>query len=452
VRGGAAACRFSKEVTASNPILRATARGLTLTRQLAERGLALVDPEVSRELSARGLELDGHGNGQRPAHAPEVPEREALPTAEDRERSHAEPSAPATEPPANHVEAQLAVASALATASNIDEALRAVLAAIAEGFGWPEGGCWLPEPDEPEPPPPDDGTVVMPLISEGSTIGVIEFLAPEGITPDGPRPTLDAIASQVAQFVARRRAEAEVERLKDEFFGLVSHELRTPLTSIVGYTEMLDRIDGERLSERGQGFIDVIRRNARREMRLVGDLLVLVRIQAGTFEIEPDTVDLRSVAEQSVEAARPAAVRAGLELALEATRVKPCAGDAERLAQAFDNLLTNAIKFTPEGGRVDVRMRADDLTAVIEVSDTGVGIPAKDHDRLFDRLYRASSATEEHVPGTGLGLTIVKAIVEAHEGTIEVESSEHRGSTFRVELPLRALDPSGSQGNGALGR
>ncbi|MGH2956530.1 MAG: sensor histidine kinase, partial [Solirubrobacterales bacterium] len=364
------------------------------------------------------------------------------------------PEPPAPESGSNHVEAQLAVASTLATAGSVDEAIPAVLAAIAQGFGWAEGGCWIADPDEPHPDPAErEGTVAMPLVSEGGTIGMIEFLAPQGTNGDRALgPTLEAIASQVAQFVARRRAEAEVEKLKDEFFGLVSHELRTPLTSIIGYTEMLAKVDGERLSERGHGFIDVIRRNARREMRLVGDLLVLVRIQAGTFEIEPGTVDLGEIVGQSVEAARPAAEKAGLELGLEAARAKPCAGDAERLSQAFDNLLTNAIKFTPEGGRVDVRMRADDLTAVIEVADTGVGIPAKDHDRLFDRLYRASSATEEHVPGTGLGLTIVKAIVEAHDGTIEVESEEHQGSTFRVELPLRPLDHTGSQGNGAVKR
>ena len=418
-------------MTSSNPIVRATARGLALSRQLADRGLALVNPAVSRELSERGLELDGRGDGREPEPAPE--------------------------PPASHVEAQLAVASVLAAAPSIDEAIPGVLAAIADGFGWPEGGCWLSDPDgaAPEPAVDRDGAVAMPLVSEGRTIGMIEFLAPQGTNGDRAlRPALEAIASQIAQFVALRRAEAEAEQLKEDFFGLVSHELRTPLTSIVGYTEMLAKIDGERLSDRGRGFIDVIRRNARREMRLVGDLLVLVRIQAGTFEIEPGTAHLRRVVEQSVEAARPAAEKAGLELSLEATRVKPCAGDAERLSQALDNLLSNAIKFTPEGGRVDIRLRGDDLAAVIEVADTGVGIPAKDHDRLFDRLYRASSATEEHVPGTGLGLTIVKAIVEAHEGTVEVESEEHQGSTFRIELPLRALDqvtgPDGAEGNGAV--
>jgi signal transduction histidine kinase len=372
-----------------------------------------------------------------------------------------------------HRETQLAVARTLAESSTVEEAIAGVLDALGRGFGWQLGLYWGADGDgehlrlqgvwgrhddksferrsrdavlQPgsfprrEHPVGLEPAVIAPLVSGEHTLGVIEFFTSQPDLDPQLDSTVAAISAQIAQFITRKRAEAEIEKLKDEFFGLVSHELRTPLTSIIGYTEMLSKVEGENLSERGHGFIDVIRRNSRREMRLVGDLLVLVRIQAGTFEIELGTVQLRQVVEQSVETARPLAEKAGLELTLEAEEIQSCAGDAERLAQAFDNLLGNAIKFTPEGGSVSVRLfNSDQGTAVFEVTDTGTGIPEKDHDRLFDRLYRASSATEGHVPGTGLGLTIVKAITEAHGGVVGVESSEHQGSTFGIELPIRPL-------------
>jgi len=373
-----------------------------------------------------------------------------------------------------HRETQLAVARALAESASVEEAIAGVLDALGNGMDWQLGLFWGPDeeggplrlqgvwgriddpqferssrmaalqPDEfprRDCPTGLEPAVDIPLVSGHHTHGVIEFFTDAPDLDPQLDATVAAISAQIGQFIGRKRAEAEIEKLKDEFFGLVSHELRTPLTSIIGYTEMLSKVEGEALSDRGHNFIDVIRRNARREMRLVGDLLVLVRIQAGTFEIELGEVTLDKVVAESVETARPAADKGKVELVLESEEIPPCAGDGERLAQAFDNLLSNAVKFTPEGGTVTVRLFSFGEKAIFEVTDTGVGIPYEDHERLFDRLYRASSATEGHVPGTGLGLTIVKAIAEAHGGVVSVESVEGEGSTFRIELPLHPVAP-----------
>jgi signal transduction histidine kinase len=232
-------------------------------------------------------------------------------------------------------------------------------------------------------------------------------------------------------------AERDAERLKDDFFGLVSHELRTPLTSIIGYTELLAEVEAENLSDQGRRFLAVVERNSRRELSLVGDLLLLTRITAGTFEIELGQADLTELAASTLEAARPLAEQAGVELSLESSKRWVVDGDPHRLAQVVENLVSNAIKFTPRGGRVQVRVEGGPGSTALEVSDTGIGIDEEDLGRLFDRMYRAGEAERRHIQGTGLGLTIVKAIIDAHEATIAVSSVPGEGTTFRVELPVR---------------
>lgn len=236
-------------------------------------------------------------------------------------------------------------------------------------------------------------------------------------------------------------AERDAERLKQEFFSLISHELRTPLTSIIGYTELLAETEAENLSQQGRRFLEVIARNSRRELDLVGDLLLLTRITAGTFEIEPGRADLARIAAAAVEGAAPLADSAGLELTLTAPDALELHGDEHRLSQVAENLISNAIKFTPSGGKVSVRVKAEGSHGVLEVTDTGIGIDEADRARLFERMFRADEASRRGIQGTGLGLTIAKAIVDAHGGAISVASQPGKGSTFRVTLPLSGPDP-----------
>ena len=231
----------------------------------------------------------------------------------------------------------------------------------------------------------------------------------------------------------------EVSRLKDEFVGLISHELRTPLSSILGYLELMKDDEDHPLSEEQTRFLGVAERNAHRLLRLVGDLLFTAQVESGKFPLEIRDVELAHILSASVESARPSADAAGIEL-LERTETDGLVlhGDPVRLGQSFDNLISNALKFTPRGGTVTVSLAREASQAVVTVRDTGMGIAASELDQLFGRFFRATTATQNAVPGVGLGLTITKAIVLAHRGEMEVESEEGVGTCFRMKLPLDA--------------
>jgi PAS domain S-box-containing protein len=274
-------------------------------------------------------------------------------------------------------------------------------------------------------------TTKMPLRDDrGEIIGTF------GITRDiTPQITAEhALAHQAGELSAQNERLRELDRLKDEFVALVSHELRTPLTSIIGYIQLLR-------DERASGldtdhFAEVIERNAERLLRLVGDLLFLSQMQSGQLTLELRDTDLAGLAVEAVEEARPDAQRRHVTLDLSAAVVPRLAVDPTRIAQLLGNLISNAVKFTPDGGKVGVTLAVEGGEAVLTVADTGIGIRAADRERIFERFFRTEAATQRVIPGSGLGLTISQAIVEAHRGTITVRSDEAHGSTFTVRLPL----------------
>lgn len=251
------------------------------------------------------------------------------------------------------------------------------------------------------------------------------------------------VSAAVRDISERRRMQAEADRVKDEFFATVSHELRTPLTSMLGYSELM--ADLEELTPQGQRFLQVITRSAERELRLVDDLLTLVAIEESGLAIRTSRVDVEPIVRDAVEAARPRAEEVDIDLSLEISGSEVIIeGDSDRVGQAIDNLLSNALKFTPGGGSVRVRVAVTPSDVEIEVADSGRGIGEINPNRVFERLYRSGSAIAQQIPGAGLGLTIALAIVEAHSGSIGVVKSDPEGTTFRINLPL-AIPPAATQ-------
>lgn len=238
-------------------------------------------------------------------------------------------------------------------------------------------------------------------------------------------------------FVAYDMTKAhEVARLKDEFVGTVSHELRTPLSSILGYLELV-RDEDENLTDEQKHFLSVTERNAQRLLDLVGDLLFVAQVDAGRMPLQTGRVLLPSLISAAVESALPAAARRGIAVEVgEQAGGLHVHGDAGRLGQAIDNLISNAVKFSRPGGTVTVSLTTDAAGAVLSVSDNGIGIPAAEMDRLFSRFFRSSTATQRAIQGIGLGLNITRAIVTAHGGHLSVDSVEGEGTTFRLHLPL----------------
>ena len=228
----------------------------------------------------------------------------------------------------------------------------------------------------------------------------------------------------------------EVARMKDEFVGMISHELRTPLSAIIGFLDLLQNDPAQPLTTDQQEFVGIIERNAQRLLNLVGDLLFTAQVESGRFPLERREADVVELVRNAVESAGPHAQREGIEIVAEVpTAPVRLSIDAGRIGQALDNLLSNAIKFTGSGGRVTASVRMFDGAVELAVRDTGVGIPEDEQGMLFTRFFRASTATQNAVPGVGLGLTITRAIMLAHGGSMDVTSKEGVGTEFRMLLP-----------------
>jgi signal transduction histidine kinase len=241
----------------------------------------------------------------------------------------------------------------------------------------------------------------------------------------------------VLEQAARRQAE-EANRMKDEFLATLSHELRTPLNAILGWVQVLraGKLD-EAAAVRA---LETIERNARSQAQLIADLLDVSRIITGKLRLDFKPLDLQRIIDAALETIRPAADAKGIQLAISLGRLgSPALGDADRLQQVVWNLLSNAIKFTPRSGRVEVLLQELGATALIRVTDSGIGIRPDFLPYVFDRFRQAESTLTRSHGGLGLGLSIVRHLVELHGGTVEVDSQgEGLGASFAVRLPLRA--------------
>jgi signal transduction histidine kinase len=229
-------------------------------------------------------------------------------------------------------------------------------------------------------------------------------------------------------------ADRELDRMRDAFVATVSHELRTPLTSISGFLEMMQD-EEDRLDDTGRQYLNVIRRSTERLYSLVEDLLLVAQIEAKRVELDLEDVDVAELAARAVETMRPAAGEKGVTLELVSDHPPPARGDQVRLTQVLDNLVSNAVKFTDEGGVVTVTVNGDGSSLELVVRDSGIGVPSEEQGQVFTRFFRASTATRRAIPGTGLGLAISRALVEQHGGTISFSSREGEGTTVTVRLP-----------------
>jgi signal transduction histidine kinase len=233
------------------------------------------------------------------------------------------------------------------------------------------------------------------------------------------------------------RRVQEVNQLKNEFVSLVSHELRTPLTAISGYLDILTEAPSAQSPAKQQELLGIVKRNAERLVKLIDDLLDLSRIESGKVELRITAVDIVAVITEVVSLLQSQIEAKGQELSFDRTQTLPAvAGDAERIRQIFINVLSNAHKYTPQGGQIWLTARAEDGWVLIDVRDNGIGLSPDEQAHLFDRFFRAQQPTTQSVEGTGLGLPITRLLVEMHGGRITVTSAPGEGSTFSFTLPV----------------
>jgi|SRR5215469_2515281 len=236
-------------------------------------------------------------------------------------------------------------------------------------------------------------------------------------------------------------ATDDEQRRREEFLAVVSHEMRTPLTSIISFSELI-RSEAEGLSPEGRRYLGIIERAADRLLKLVGDVLLLDRIDDGALPLDLRPVDVLQLVSDSVVAVTPLATKQDITIHLDATEGPMLRGDYRRLLQVLDNLIGNAVKFSNPGGLVRVTARyhatlgPEGGTWRVSISDSGIGIPPDEIKGLFRRFTRATNARTAGLPGTGLGLSIVKVITEMHGGHVRAHSVLGSGTRFSVFLPV----------------
>jgi signal transduction histidine kinase/ActR/RegA family two-component response regulator len=303
--------------------------------------------------------------------------------------------------------------------------------------------------------------LVAPLVARGRTLGAITWLRIAEPTPFTSEDL--ALAEDIATraafgvdgarlFRQAEHARSEAERAnqaKDEFLAVLSHELRTPLTSMLGWLRLLRA--GQLGPDRTAQALEVVERNTRTQAQLINDLLDVSRIIAGKLQLDLYPVDLTPIIEEVVESVRRDAEAKGVGLDLSTvTGPVSVLADPLRLGQIVANLLANAVKFTPTGGRVEVRLAREGAEAVVTVTDTGIGIPPETLAHVFDRFRQADSTITRRHGGLGLGLAIVRHLAELHGGTVRAQSEgEGQGAVFTVRLPLAGPETRRGRGEPA---
>jgi PAS domain S-box-containing protein len=389
---------------------------------------------------------------------------------------------------------ELRISRILAQAGTLSQAAPALTAAVAQTLGWAHVALWLMDeaagvlrpvgvwtaehlvpaklvptkiapgrgvtgwawqtrepvwvPDLCEPPPAIAGLLdnELDVALAGGVGAMLAVPVPGGPEPVGviscisdfPQPddaqleaSLTGVAAQIGYFVSRQREQElahELNRSKEDYVALVGHELRTPLTSIASYTELLSSGAAD-WPESDRMMLEVVSRNTAQLRALVEELLDLAAVESGHLTLDPQEIDFAELVDLVVEAGECDVHRdLGESLLLW--------GDPERLRQVVEHLISNAIKFGPEKGRITVELETEGEFGVLRISDEGIGIPAEEQDRVFDVLYRSTTTQHSGIPGAGLGLTLTKALVEAHGGTLTLTPGADRGTVATVRLPL----------------
>ncbi|MGX6607601.1 ATP-binding protein [Micromonosporaceae bacterium Da 78-11] len=282
--------------------------------------------------------------------------------------------------------------------------------------------------------------LAIPVREGFETLGVLTVFADSVEDPEDELLALMAgIAAHVGQFVERRLVDdlqRQLNRSKNEYLALVGHELRTPLTSISAYTELLREADEQTLLSDGPRLIEVVERNTNQLRHIINELLELSALDTGHADVQLTPMDLAEVVRDSVAKVRAALDGAPLVIDTDLPEQLVLPGDRRRLRQVVDNLLGNAVKYSPDGGRVVVTLRDAGRAAELAVSDTGLGVSVEEREKMFTGLYRTSRAHDRALPGTGLGLTLSRAVVGRHHGSIELVGHAGSGTTVLLRLPM----------------
>jgi len=234
--------------------------------------------------------------------------------------------------------------------------------------------------------------------------------------------------------------QEQIDQAKTEFVSLASHQLRTPLTAISWYTEMVLSEDAGKLTPEQKKYLQEVYKGNKRMIDLVNSLLNVSRLELGTFMVEPEMADLREIADDMIKELEHRMKKKNISFSKKYDNNLPkIKVDVKLITVVFQNLLSNAVKYTPEKGKISLSIEKEEPNVLINVTDTGYGIPKEQQNKIFSKLFRADNVTQKDTEGTGLGLYIVKSIVDNAGGKIWFESEEDKGTTFFVQLPLSGM-------------